>query len=211
MLNLIALDEDDRKLLENSYNQICESSEIITDEDFLRQAAIEVSSSFKVPNSAVFSFQNLFKVTLPVGHVYIGQCLLDFGYPSKGKGTISSTRVYELQIVGFTTLSIDLGNTVLRPENKLDKIVGRFWQRWNKSIKFPDAPKFNEKYYLVSTDKEGIIHYFDKPFINAIARTKHLLITVKDDKMFITFARGIQAGQSKIIVDIIKNCRFLEA
>lgn len=211
MLNLIALDEDDRELLENSFNQIGESSEIITDEDFLRQAIAEVSSSFRVPNNAVFSFQNLFKVTLPIGHVYIGQCLLDYGYPNKGKGTISTTRVYTLQIVGFTTLSIDLGNTVLRPENKLDKILGRFWRRWNKSIKFPDDVKFNEKYYLVSTAKEGIIQYFEKPFINAIARTKHLLITIKDDKMFITFANGIHAGQSKIIVDILKNSRFLKA
>jgi hypothetical protein len=207
MLNLIALDEDDRNLLQKSFNQIANNAEIITDKDLLREITNKVAALSTIPNGAFFSFQNLFRLNVSGSNVYIGQCLLDFGYPVKGKNVYSHSRVYELQIVGYSELNEDLGQTILRPRNKLDKLVGRFW---DKSIKIENGEKFNFKYYLVSNKEEVVKSRFDKTFISAIASSKNLLLYTKSIEMLITFAGHIHAGQSKQIEQLFKKCSFLK-
>jgi hypothetical protein len=159
MLNLIALDEDDRNLLQKSFNQIADNAETITDKDLIREITNNVAALSTIPNGAFFSFQNLFRLTISGSNVYIGQCLLDFGYPIKGKNVYSHSRVYELQIVGYAELDEDLGKTILRPRNKLDNLVSRFW---DKSIKLESGEKFNFKYYLVSNKKEVVKGFLTK-------------------------------------------------
>ena len=206
MLNLIALNEDDRKLLQNSFNQIADNAEIILDKEVIQNLTTKASSFLTIPNGAIFSFQNLFKLNVANSDSYIGQCLLDFGYPVKGKMIYSQTRVYELQIIGYAELKDDLGNTTLRPENKLDKFISKFW---GKGIKFDNTEKFNAKYYLVSNNKEAVKHSFDKDFINSIANNKNVLLSIKSKEMFVTFASHIQVGQTKTIEQIFKKCGFL--
>lgn len=207
MLNLIALDEDDRNLLQKSFTQIANNAEIITDKDLLQEITNKVAALSTIPNGAFFSFQNLFMLNISGSNVYIGQCLLDFGYPVKGKNVYSHKRVYELQVVGYAELNEDLGQTILRPRNKLDNLVSRFW---DKSIKFDYGEKFNFKYYLVSNKKEVIKSLFDKAFISTIASNKNLLLYTKSTEMLITFAGHIHAGQSKQIEQIFNKCSFLK-
>lgn len=207
MLNLITLDEDDRKLLQNSFNQIADKAEIITDKGIIQTLTNKLSSFLTIPNGSIFSFQNLFKLNIENSHIYIGHCLLDFGYPVKGKMTYSQTRVYQLQIIGYAELNEDLGSTILRPENKMDKFISKFW---GKGIKFDGAHNFNDEYYLVSNSKDAVKRFFDKDFINSIANYKNVLLSTKSKEMFVTFAGHIQIGQSKIIEQIFKKCKFLQ-
>ena len=60
MLNLIALDEYDRNLLQKSFNQVAENAEIISDKDLVQQITNKVAALSTIPNGAFFSFQNLF-------------------------------------------------------------------------------------------------------------------------------------------------------
>lgn len=206
MLNLIAIDEDDRNTLKRSYQLIADYAEIVTDEAVVKSITSKVSNFLTIPNGAVFSLQNLFKINLPEGNIFIAQCLLDYGYPVNGKMTISQTRVYTLQVIGFAELTVNLGTTILRPETKLDKLIGRFW---GKGIKFDGAEKFNKKYYLVSNDKAAVQQHFDIPFVNTIANCKNILISNKSSEMAITFEAELQVGHSKIILDVFKKCKFI--
>jgi len=206
MLNHIALDEDDRKILQNSFNQISNEAEIVSDKEIIQTLSNRFTSALTIPNGAVFSFQNLFKLSINGSAIYIGQCLLDFGYPVKGKMTYSQTRVYELQIVGYAELEHNLGDTFLRPENKLDKLISKFWR---KGIKFENLEKFNANYYLVSDNRQAVKNFFDNDFVNSIGKNKNILMTIKSKEMFITFASQIQVEQCKIIEQIFKKCKFL--
>jgi len=156
MLNLVAFDtEYDSYLVEASYQSIKHKDflQIITDDNEKKEMLRKTSLALTVPNEAVLTFQNLFKLTLPNGRFYIAQCLFDFGYPVSHKLSQSSVHKYHFQVVGIAPLRIDLGKTLLRRETKTDKILGTFF---GNDIYLEVADKFNDKFHLVSTHKDHI-------------------------------------------------------
>jgi hypothetical protein len=208
MLNLITFDGNNRNLLQGSYDAIKNKDrlEIIIEETEKQQIFQQIISAIKIPFDATFSFQNLFKLNLPGGHFYIAQCLFDFGYPLGTKGGRSNTHRYNLQVIGIANCTIDLGITYIRPETGLDKFTGRFF---DKDIDLPNTEKFNDKYYMASDRPEFIRSIFNQSFVNCIGKYDDILLTTKNNEMFISFANDLANQQCRILEDIFSNCNFL--
>lgn len=174
MLNLVTFEPDDAELLESSYNAIRQKDclEIIADNTERNKIFEQTVNSLTIPLNATLSFQNLFKITISSGHFYIAQCLIDFGYPVSRRLVQSPTHEYDFQIIGIANLKIDLGNSLLRPETKIDKLLGRFSDH---DIDLDNCEKFNDKYYLVSNSKKEIHEAFDKSFVNTVSKYNDVL------------------------------------
>lgn len=207
-LNFSTYDEDDAAIIQGSYNSIRQKDclEIVVDEIEKKKIFDQTLNYIRIPDSGSISFQNLFKLSFPLGHFYIAQCLLDFGYPVSGKLMQSFVHKYNFQIIGIASLSIDLGNTSLRTETKIDKIVGRFF---GDDIDFSHSEKFSDKYYLVSDKRDEVNKAFDKDFLTRISKYNNILLTCKGNNMFISFANGFKTNQSGIVEDILSHFKWL--
>jgi hypothetical protein len=209
LLNLIAFDKEyDHEHLESSFNAIQHKGalEIVTDEPEQKAITRKLIAVLTIPHHAGFSIQNLFRFSLPNGQFYIAQCLVDFGYPVNSKLMQSPNREYHFRVVGFANLSVDLGNTLLRRETKTDKLVGRLF---GNNIGFKETDQFNDKYYLVSDNKEVVIQSFDKNFVNTITKYDDVYLLTKGKEMYLHFEATIEDDHTRIIEDIFSNCNFL--
>ena len=208
MLDLITFDTDDKNLLQGSYDAIKHKDllEIVIDEIEKQKVFQQTINTIKIPFSATFSFQNLFKFNLPKGQFYIAQCLFDFGYPLGTKGGRSNIRHYNFQVIGIANTSIDLGITYIKPETWIDKFTGRFF---DKDIDLANTEKFNDKYYMASDSPEVIRNIFSKLFVNCIGKYDDILLTTKNNELYISFANDLANDQCRVIEDIFSNCDFL--
>jgi hypothetical protein len=208
MLNFVTYDISDQKLLERSFNAIKnkENLTIVQEESEKLRIFRQTINSLKIPSDCQFSFQNLVKISLKNGSFYIAQCLLDYGYPIGSKGSQTFTHKYYYGAIGIATLTVNLGLTDLRPETKVDK----FWNRlFNADINFKDSEKFSEKYYLKSNNREAVIKYFDKSFLNTIGKYNNVLMSIKDEQMYISFENELENNQCRIIEQIFENFKFI--
>jgi hypothetical protein len=179
MLDLSVFDSDDRELLEESYEAIQQKDRLQIvgdgpDRDIILQHTLHAIS---LPSQGVFSFQNLFKLTLPNGTFYIGQCITDYGHPVSRHSHTTGERKYAYQLIGIAYLAVDLGKTYMRPETKMDKLIGRFF---DGDIDFQGKDKFSDLYYLVSDKKEDVLRAFNKEFRDKISNYKNVLLVTKN-------------------------------
>lgn len=200
------LDPDDVELLQDSYNAIKqkESLEAIAEGPEFEKVLQQTLNSMSLPSNSKFFFQNLFKINLDGSHFYIAQCILDFGYSTRRN--VALVHEYKLQLIGIANLSINLGKTMLRPETKTDKIIGRFF---DYDIDLGGAERFNDEYYLVSNSKSSVVQVFDKRFTEAITRHNDILISTLNTTMFIHFSDQLSTKQSAVVEDIFSSCGFL--
>lgn len=208
MINLTAFDESDIALLEESYNAIRnkDSLDIVSDLTEKQKITRKVLSVISLPNNCVFSIQNLLKLKFANSQFYIAQCLLDYGYSRSGKLSQSFNDDYNYQIVAVAESEIDLGKTLLRPETKSDKVVGRFLKT---DINVGEADHFNDKYYLVSNKREQILRVFTKRFLNAISSCDDIYLFTRGQDIFLTFDSDLEPQHSRIAEDVFLNFRFL--
>lgn len=204
MLKLVAFDtENDSAQLKRSYDLIQhkDSLEIVTSVGEQNTILLKVKYALTIPESATLKFQNLFKLTLPNGQFYIAQCLINFGPSGR-----NNEPKYRFQIAGVADIRINLRKTLMRPETRTDKTVGRLF---GSDIDLDDTKQFNDKYYLASNAPEMITKHFDKDFLNTISRYDNLLMIALDKEMVITFDSEFKAEHSRIVEDIFSNCKFL--
>lgn len=208
MINLTAFDESDISLLEDSYNAIRnkDSVKIISDSTEKQEMTRKILSVLSLPNNCVLSIQNLLKLRLANGQFYIAQCLLDYGYPVNRKLSQQFNREYKYQLVAIAEANIDLGKTLLRPETKSDKIVGRFLKT---DIDIDNAHHFNNKYYLISNKREQILRVFTKGFLNALSSSDNIYLFTRGKDIFLTFDSDLESQHSRIAEEVFLNFRFL--
>lgn len=208
MLRFINSDPDDLRLLEQSFDAIKQkdSLEIIVDGPERTKVLKQVQNEISIPNNGTFSILNLFKQTLSNGSFHIAQCIIDFGYIQTRKYSQTSYHSYYYQIIGVAEINVDLGKTLLRPETKIDKLVGRFFYN---DIDFENSERFSDKYYLISNKKEQVYRTFDKLFLNVLSRYDNILLKTAKNTMFITFENELISAHSRIVEDIFGSCRFL--
>lgn len=208
MLRFINSDPDDLRLLEQSFYAIKQkdSLEIIVDGPERTKVLKQVQNEISIPNNGTFSILNLFKQTLSNGSFHIAQCIIDFGYIQTRKYAQTSYHSYYYQIIGVAEINVDLGKTLLRPETKIDKLVGRFFYN---DIDFENSERFSDKYYLISNKKEQVYRTFDKLFLNVLSRYDNILLKTAKNTMFITFENELISAHSRIVEDIFGSCRFL--
>jgi hypothetical protein len=208
MIDFSSLDIDDGKLLGNSYEAIKQKDclEIITGTEKEKIFQQTINSIRTPAGTKDFTFQNLFKITLNHGHFYIAQVFIDFGNLLSTRGFPTSHYKHTFQLIGIANCKINLGITYFRPETKIDKFLDRFF---HNDINFDESEKFNDKYYLVSNQKEIIQTAFDKTFLNTIAKYENLLLTTNNNEMYISFDTSLEDSQSKAVEDIFSNFKFL--
>lgn len=209
MLNLVTYNIEDQQLLEDSYNTLKNKEQvtIVTDKAEKEKIFQQTCQNIEHPFGASFSFQNLFKQTTTKGTFYIAQCLVDFGYEKGSKGGQSFREKYHYQLIGIANMRINLGNTHLKPETKLDKFFSRFFI---DDIDFSGAELFNHKYLLVSDKRDAIISHFNKPFLNTIARYDAVYLKTKGTEMYLSFADELQTPHAAIVQDVFCSFDYLE-
>lgn len=203
MLKFITSDPEDTNLLEGSYNAIQqkEGFQIVVDEEEKSKIFRQTANTISISANATFSFINLFKIDNISFSYYIAQCMIDFGYPLK-----SSTWKYDFQAIGIARSNVDLGKTLLRPETKTDKLIGRFF---DSDIDFEQTKLFSDKYYLVSNKRDVLKKVLDTDFLNTIAKYDNVLLTTRGYELYITFTTELKVGHTRIIDDILSACRLL--
>ena len=207
-LNLSTFDEDDEEEIKRSYNNIRHKQNlvIVTEELEFQSVYKEIINSLHIPYTCKFSFQNLFRLTLPAGEFYIAQCLFDYGYPVLSKLQQSSEHKYHYQLIGFAKLTIDLGKTIMRPETKADKLMFKIF---DKDIDFEGYDKFNYKYYLASNSKDQVYKAFTDKFLRTLAKYSNIILVTKTDAMFIGFEFEMRADHAAIVEDVFSNFGFI--
>jgi len=208
MLNFYNSSIIDRNLLEESFNAIQQRNpvEIITGEE-KEKLYQQTISAIRTPNETKnFSFENLFKIKCSAGNFYIAQCAIDFGYPPSQMGYPTSTPQHILQLIGIAKSNIDLGNTFIRPETKVDKFLSHFM---NHDVIFNQSEQFSERYYISSDKKDIIRQTFDPLFLDGISTCNDLLLATKGTEMYISFSSALSAEQGIMITDVFSKCTFL--
>lgn len=209
MLNVDACDEDDIGLLNSSYRNIRQRDhlQIVEDKNEWKALLDQTLHSIDVPVKGEFSFKNLFRLTPPGKRFYISQCIVDYGMQQASGSSSSYGHVFRLQLVGIAHLKADLGKTILRPETTIDKVTDWIFKR---DIDFIYSDVFNDKYYLVSDNRDKVIMYFDQPFIDTIGKYDGVHLVTKGREMYIYFNEALTEDQSAIVEDIMSNCGFIE-
>lgn len=210
MLNVEACDADRIELLEQSYRNIRQRDhlEIVSDQNEWKALLDQTIYSIDAPQKGTFSFKNLFRLTPPGKRFYIAQCMVDYGMQhASGSGPSHYMHEFDLQLIGIAHLKADLGKTIMRPETKIDKVTDWIF---NRDIDFIYSDIFNDKYYLVSDNKEKVIMYFDQPFIDTIGKYDGVHLVTKGREMYVYFNEGLTEDQSAIVEDILSNCGFVE-
>jgi hypothetical protein len=208
MLNLSCFDKEDVHILEASYNAIRQKGnlEIIQDETTKQLFRDKFVRILNVSADASLSIQNLFKIQNSTCSAYISQCLIDFGYPVSPKLVQLHDRVYHYQIMGYAISKVDLGNTILRPESKADRLISRFV---NSDIDFEASLHFSEKYYLTSSSRLTIEKHFNKGFVDTIAKYDNVHLLTKGNEIFIMFDTEVQPHHSRAIEEILFSYKAL--
>jgi hypothetical protein len=209
MLNLVAFDpEYDKEQLQGSFESIRHKDclEIVMSEAEKNTILLKIKFALTLPERATICFQNLFKLTLPNGHFYIAQCLLNFGFSASAAKKNIDLHEYNFQIVGIADTRVDLGKTLMRRETRIDKTVGRIF---GNDIDLVDTKHFNDKYYLVSNTPGVIEKHFDKGFVNTISKYDNLQLMARDREICITFDSEFEEQHAAIVEDIFCNCKFL--
>lgn len=209
-MNNFAFDVDDAKVLDESYLRLRnkDSIEIVTDPTQLQELLKQLQKVLTLASSASLSFQNLFKVSLRNKAFCLAQCLLDFGYPFSGRQGQATERKYQFQAIGFATLQIDLGETILRPETTTDKIISRLI---GNDIDFEGTERFNEKYYLASNKKDIVYRTFSREFIEAIGKHLNLVMRIEGKQMFLAFESELEVNQLSALEEIFCKCPFVSS
>ncbi|MFC4263711.1 hypothetical protein ACFOWM_12520 [Ferruginibacter yonginensis] len=209
MLNLVSFDKSDSKRLENSYNALNKKNEILIINEGIEFDTIysQTIENIKIPNNAIFKFQNLFKLKSESGYFYIAQCLADFGYPPGTKGAQTFQRKYSYQIIGIANIKIDLGITHLRPKTKIDRLINKLLKNY---IVLNEQEKFNEKYYLKSNKENEVVKFFDKVFINTIMKYDDVLLRINQKQIYISIAQEFNTNHTRIIQDILSHIKYLQ-
>ena len=185
MLNLNGCDQEDIKLLKNSFASIRQKGNltIVSEETERHRLLLQILDALTIPNHSTFSFQNLLKLTVQNGQFYIAQCFVDFGYPESRRSGVSWAHKYHFQLIGIANLRVDLGRTHLRPETQVDNFVGRFF---DKDIDFNNCDIFNANYYLISNKQDAVRKAFDKTFVDTIGKYSNVLVTTKNMEMYVS-------------------------
>ena len=195
------------ELLEVSYDAIRNKDclQIVSDADQKKAIHQKALGVLAIPHEAVFTFPNLFKMSMPNGTFHIAQSLFDFGYPVSRRLS-QSLHKYHFQVIGIADVKIDLGKTLLRRETRTDKVVTRFF---GNDIDFTGTEKFNDKYYLVSDKKDAITQTFDKNFVNTLVKYDDLVLMTNVNVMVITFESEMKEEHAAIIEEIFSHFNFL--
>ncbi len=194
--------------MEESYNAIQQRNalEIITGKE-KEKLYQQTMSTIRTPNETKnFSFENLFKIKCNTGSFYIAQCAIDFGYPPSNMGYPTSIAQHILQLIGIAKSNIDLGNTFIRPESKVDKFISHFIHH---DINFAQSEQFSERYFITSDKKDVIQQTFDVLFLDKISKCDGLLLATNGAEMYISFSSALSIEHGIIITDIFSNCTFL--
>ena len=157
--------------------------EIIGDKEELELVYRKLVNSITLPKVGVYSIANLLKIKPDSGCFYIIQTLLDSGYYYSGK-TLRDE--YRYQVIGMAKLRENFGSILLRPEEKTDRIVGRFFK---SDIKIPNAAKFNEKYYVAADRPDMALKVLSQSTTTAIAKLTDLQLQVKKGLILVYFER----------------------
>jgi hypothetical protein len=205
MLNFPTADPEDKVLLQNSYNALLykNSMEIASDPVEVDEVLKRAMNLLTFPDNCQVLIVNLFRYKAESIDFYIAQMLYDFRYHYKGRGVTLEDK-YNFQIIGIGRLNKDFGKIAIRPEVKVDGLIGRFFK---SDIQFPDNSYFNQKYYTVADRKENAFALFDRSALDAIASVKGVHIKIDKQDMLVMFDESMQAEQSRSIEKIFLSMR----
>lgn len=208
MLNPNTFDPGDALELQRFYNLLRNRSDLRIVSDATESGVVlkRILTAISLPYGSSFSIQNLFCIENSNVKFYIAQCLNDFGFPVDVKLMQSSVHKCQYQTVGYSRISVDLGNTYLRPETKNDRLVARFF---SSDIEIEGYEKFNHKYYLASNRKDAVQNVFEKNFVQTLAKHNRLYLRFIDKEMYMLFDRELNANQGQIVEEVFSSFNFL--
>jgi len=208
MLNLVTNDIADQRLLSGSFDAIRlkDNLTIVLDEEEKTAVMRQTIDALRMPNGGQFSFQNLFRIDAPNGTFYIAQVLIGYPSPLGGRGSQTFEAKYSYHTIGIAKMKTDLGITNLRPENKIDKLLEIVFRN---DIDFEGAERFNDTYYLASDNRKKVEEYFNRSFIEAIAKHEDVLLSTRNKQLYISFTDPLNTMQSRAVEDIFRAANFL--
>jgi hypothetical protein len=137
---------------------------------------------------------------------YLVQIIFDYGH------TMIRDRDEDnglgVQVWGFAKTRYSFGNTLMRPEDKVDRWVDYFIK---SDINFEISKDFSDKYFLVSNNKGNVLENFNHDFLEQMAKYENLNLCIMDNRLLLGFQN--QSISEAGIVDLIKiftSMLFLE-
>jgi hypothetical protein len=202
------LADDDLCLLNDIIQELSEKYEcqIISDngtknqiENFLLELKLSnFPYSFQIYNILKIEDNNVF---------YLILLIIDFGTTfRRGSGMQDNGR--SLQVLGFTNTKNLMGNTLLRPKGKIDKLVDFFAKT---SIKFEDT-LFDDRYYVVWEDNQVVLNSFNEKFLMAVEECDGISMFINKDKLIVGFLdQAYSEGNLNSLISIFKSMSFINS
>jgi hypothetical protein len=197
-LNLFAFDNEDERILQNSYNSFKSKTniELVENEIELDQFLNSIKNRISINPSYSLKIQNLFKLVKENGKVYIGQILLDKFYHMPNKHAQSFEREYDFYIFGLCETTLDLGNSSITLETKSDKILKKLWI---KDIEIGNSTTFNDKFKICTNRKNELEIFLNDDLISELKKQDDIIITFEASKIFFSFDNYIKSIQTRAI------------
>jgi hypothetical protein len=182
-INTVGLNKEQINLLEGSFNALKNKGDqvLVSDQETISEIFTFLSEVKLSMRRYTFYPKNIFKID-DYHHGYIIQCALDFNNWSSRYGQIDDG--VEVQVWGYAKTKNSLGNTLMRPETKLDKVINRFVR---SDINFKEKVEFSSKYYLTSNRPDEVRSLFTPPLLNEIQRSSNLNLYTNDKQLLVGF------------------------
>jgi hypothetical protein len=207
-LNLFAYDIDDEALLLKSFNAFYAKSSISLEldpvvNDYVLQSII---TRVNLNPSHELSIQNLFRLNRNGSSFLVAQLLLDKSFDDTGKGGHTGERDYEFLVCGICETTLDLGSTVISLETRVDKMLKRFWI---KDVEIGNAIDFNEKYKIITSEKESLTKFLNLRLMAELEKHDDLVIVAQNHKVILSFNNGLEPQQTRVLERLFECMQYL--
>ncbi|MFM2388004.1 MAG: hypothetical protein RL660_2761 [Bacteroidota bacterium] len=208
-LNLFAYDIDDEALLLKSFNAFYAKSSISLEldpvvNDYVLQSII---TRVNLNPSHELSIQNLFRLNRNGSSFLVAQLLLDKSFDDTGKGGHTAERDYEFLVCGICETTLDLGSTVISLETRVDKMLKRFWI---KDVEIGNAIDFNEKYKIITSEKESLTKFLNLRLMTELEKQDDLVIVAQNHKVILSFNSGLEPQQTRVLERLFECMQFIK-
>ena len=208
-INLFAFDNEDEKILQNSYDSFKDKAniELVEDKNEKDLFLNVFINRMNINPTHTLQIQNLFKLEKGNGKLYVGQILLDKFYPMSNKHGQSLEREYDFYVFGLTETTLDLGNSSITLESKTDKLLKKFWIR---DIEIGNSTTFNDKFKISTNCKSELELFLNDSLINELKKQNDIILTFEKSNIFFTFDNSIKSNQTRIIEILFEKMNYIK-
>lgn len=198
---------NDERLLE-SYNVLIATGEkiaLVHDEKLVEKLRSTFARYAAAQKLGKIRFMNVFHVEQTDKDFYLMQVEIDFGTKLSFKYG-PKERYVEYQAWGYAQARENLGKAYVRELTSADKWVGLLMPI---RIRFPESPRFTNRYYLNGDNVPKIREHFNPAFVDAMGHVDDLALIIHEQDVIVGIPKVISGKHMLSVLNMLSHAAFL--